>query len=107
MIYLENHSEAQPFVIPRNDKGEAVRVTLFSTVDRARKFDAEVLDIHTSAIYHYLSVELPEGMRSGEYEYRVFAQDGNELASGLAFVGELRLPNETYNVKLEYVQYGE
>lgn len=105
MIYIANMTDAQVLLVPRN--GEPVsgglRLRLRNTVDH-QEVDVPVTDLQTSDIYANVSVELPEGLASGEYEYRLSAEDVT-VSRGLLIVGGYAANLRQHEETIKYKQY--
>ena len=88
MIYLDNTTDAQAVLIPRNGDTPAGDITLTArnTVDLTTPIAVGVLDLKTSQLYYNVSLVLPEGLPDGEYQYELTA-GGETLASGLLGIG--------------------
>ena len=105
MIYLQNISEAQVALIPRNGV-EPLGDLVFkakSTIDLAIEINQGVIDLGTSEQYYNIAIELPEGIPTGEYEYTLYGGD-QALSTGLLVVGEYARESE-YNKEITYEQY--
>jgi hypothetical protein len=58
-------------------------------------------------IYYVVSINLPNRLQSGEYEYALLTEDNRHIATGIAIVGEYKNSNNQYNrYEEEYQQYG-
>ena len=105
MLYLQNTQEAQTLLVPKNGtipEGD-LTFTAKSTIDLATEMDIQVVDLEISALYFHLSVIVPEGCPTGEYEYSVQVDD-QILSTGLLVVGEFTRPGQ-YEKPIEYEQY--
>ena len=104
MVYLLNQPGPQAVLIPKpcNIAG-SLTMTLRSTVNLSRTFDAPVLDIAVSSLYYYVAVTIPDGMQPGEYEYVLKA--GMEVAAtGIAIMRDATQTVQ-YEKPIEYEQY--
>lgn len=106
MIYLFNMPEAQVLFVPRvlsEAPKQSLSLRIEGTVSH-KVFTMDVIDLGTSGIYHNLSVALPDGIETGEYEYKIL--DGNvERACGLLMIGEFKNATKDYNKSVQYEQY--
>lgn len=104
MIYLQHTTDAQAAYIPRDTEiTGTLRLVLRSTVNLETVFEATVLDLKTMPRYYFVSVRLPEGCPSGEYEYKLTAGD-LAVSTGCARVTDPATVNE-YNKAIQYEQY--
>lgn len=131
MIYLRNTTDAQTVRIPASSPKAGGIVTLemvnvinrgaalsfdfdqavyLADADGALVHDAEDRQIavadrgDSSRLYYVLTVELPEGIPEGEYEYT--ARIGGDVVScGLAIVGEPAPAVASYDKPVQYEQY--
>ena len=105
MIYLQNTSESQVVLIPRN--GETPQGDLVfkakSTIDLEVEINQVVTDLQTSDLYFNLAVTLNAGLPDGEYEYSLSAGE-ILVSSGLLVIGENSRSSE-YNKDITYEQY--
>ena len=106
MIYLINTTDAQVAYIPRDtDFTGTLSLSLRSTVDLDTPYiAATVLDLNVFRTVYAVSVELPEGMQPGEYEYTLTA-GGTTVSTGVLIVGEYNQEREQYNKTITYEQY--
>jgi hypothetical protein len=108
MLYLDNTTEAQGVLVPRDGQsaeGLDLHFRAVSTVDLSTLLDTPVSDLGTSGQYFRIAVELPEGAADGEYEYTL-SGNGVTLSTGLLCVGELPdVTRSEYNKSIEYEQY--
>lgn len=106
MIYLDNITDAQSLLIPRN--GESVsgemELHLTSTIEK-KGFEVDVTDMNTSVLYFNLAIILPESLPGGEYEYQL-RKDGKVLSNGLLYLGNFSHPHEN-NIEITYKEYGK
>lgn len=128
MIYLENKTELQGVVVPISVKdpmmdGQLYRFILFNTVNLAKSVD-EILRIgdfnndynfdfahlaepvvSPGGQFYMFTLELPEDMASGSYEY-LFIGGDKVLSRGNAIVGDFKSTDIQYeNETTEYKQY--
>ena len=105
MIYLQNTTESQVLFVPKPGAvpGGDLVFKAKSTIDLAVEINRAVTDLQTSDLYFNLSIELPDGLPDGEYEYTILAGD-IQVATGLLVIGENARPSE-YNKEIQYEQY--
>lgn len=105
MIYLENTTEAQAVYVPRDtDLHGVLRLTMRSTVGLDVPVDVALLDLDVHRLCYHIGVTLPDGIASGEYEYRL-AADGETVSTGVMVVKDgLAAPGQ-YNKTIQYEQY--
>lgn len=104
MIYLKNITDAQVAMIPKNGESAtgALSLIMKSTVDLEGP-TMEAVDLDTSDLYFNLSVALPGGLASGEYQYQLM--DGEILVScGICYIGDLEEPSQ-YESTITYKEY--
>ena len=105
MIYLKHTTEAQVAYIPREAvAGNALRLTLRSTVDLDKVVDALVLDLSIHSRFYSIAVQLPEDCPTGEYEYQ-FLSEGALVSSGVAVVVPDADATKQYDKPIQYEQY--
>lgn len=105
MIYLKHTTEAQVARIPRDTgAGDALRLTLRSTMDLTQTYDALVLDLAIHSRYYNVALQLPEDCPTGEYEYN-FLSAGALVSSGVAVVLPDGNPAKQYDKPIQYEQY--
>ena len=94
MIYLENISDAQILMIPRNGgivTGE-MSLVMRNTTD-LKETTLSVTDLNTSGHYFNLAVALPGGLADGEYQYSL--KNGDiQVSCGIIYVGDLQSPSQ-------------
>lgn len=104
MIYLNNISDAQILMIPRNGgivTGE-MSLVMRNTTD-LQETTLSVTDLNTSGLYFNLAVTLPGGLADGEYQYSL--KNGNiQVSCGLLYVGDLQSPSQ-HETTITYKQY--
>lgn len=106
MVYLKNNIEAQTLKIPRNGEMVSGIMSLYveNTTDH-QCFTLDVEDIKTSGLYFNLAVRIPEGIATGEYQYRL-KDDDIIVSCGLIFIGDLKSPNQHQHEEIiKYKQY--
>lgn len=105
MIYLRHTTEAQVAYIPRDaEAGNALRLTLRSTVDLDQVYDAVVLDLNIHSRFYFVALQLPEDCPTGEYEYQ-FLSAGALVSSGVAVVVPDGDATKQYDKPIQYEQY--
>lgn len=105
MIYLRHTTDAQVAYIPRDaEAGNALRMTLRSTVDLDQVYDAVVLDLNIHSRFYFVAVQLPEDCPTGEYEYQ-FLSAGALVSSGVAVVVPDGDAAKQYDKPIQYEQY--
>lgn len=105
MIYLKHTTDAQVAYIPRDAvAGNALRMTLRSTVDLDRVYDALVLDLAIHSRFYSIALQLPEDCPTGEYEYQ-FLSAGAVVSQGVAKVVPDGQPAKQYDKPIQYEQY--
>ena len=105
MIYLKHTTDAQVAYIPRDAvAGNALRLTLRSTVDLDQVYDALVLDLAIHSRFYSIALQLPEGCPTGEYEYN-FLSAGALVSSGVAVVVPDADAAKQYDKPIQYEQY--
>lgn len=105
MVYLQNTTDAQVLMIPRDGNRESgiLSLKVRNTTDQ-QKFTLEVSDLETSDHYFNLAVTLPEELPTGEYEYSL-EKDGIRFSQGLLMIGDFSSPSQ-YETAINYQQYG-
>lgn len=89
MIYLDNTTEAQSVMIPRNeDFAGSATFTLFSTMER-EAVEALSVNVVRTPRYYSLALALTGVKAVGEYEYTLSA-NGRRIACGIARIGDYR-----------------
>ena len=105
MIYLQNTTESQEMLIPRN--GVTPQGLLVfkakSTIDLVVEINKGVTDLQTSDLFFNLAIALPAGLPDGEYEYTLLSGQ-IPVSSGLLVIGDYTKPSE-YNKEIIYEQY--
>ncbi len=104
MLYLKNRTDAQMLMIPKymTASGENLSLLLKSTIDKV-SLSLDVTDEGSSALYYMVSVTLPNGVQTGEYEYTLM-EDGVTKSNGLLMVGDSADIVE-YSKTITYEQY--
>lgn len=104
MLYLRNNTITQAILVPKvlSDLDGEVTLLLESTVDLTSE-SLEVTGVQTTTGYYSGSVQLPDGMQSGEYKYTL-SDESQILATGLLVIGEGDEAEET-DKTIEYEQY--
>lgn len=114
MIYLDNTSIQQTVYVPRRGlDGNTVSASLrlVSTIDLT-EYVVPVQDQSVSEQYFLVSLALPQGVQSGEYEYAVLNNLGKVIAQGVCVVlpaplGPTPLEYDTLETTQEFQQYEE
>ena len=105
MIYLKHTTDAQVAYIPRDAvAGNALRLTLRSTVDLDQVVDALVLDLAIHSRFYSIALQLPEDCPTGEYEYQ-FLSGGAVVSQGVAVVVPDGGGVKQYDKPIQYEQY--
>lgn len=107
MIYLSHTDVSQPASIPRPSSAmpEAGPVLeLRNNVGRTVTVPAVSADDEPSRLYYRLQVTLPDGLKEGEYDYRLLS-GGEVLSCGVARIGDYGHDIKDYNKNTEYEQY--
>lgn len=106
MLYLQNITDAQTLMIPRN--GESISggmsLVLRNTTD-LQECAFSVDDLDDSDLYVKVSVELPDDLADGEYQYQL-VQGLNLVSNGLLVIESFN-DNTQYDQSITYHQYGE
>lgn len=80
-----------------------MELIITSTIDKVEIFHQEVTDKGESGMNYTFDIALPDGIASGEYEYKLV--DGEEvLSTGLISIGDLKGVKE-YNKEVTFKQY--
>lgn len=107
MIYLQNKTESQAFLVPKDcttpGGNQELMFKAKSTIDLDVKINQVVVDLQTSDLYFNLAISLPEDLQDGEYEYSLMKGD-TILSSGLLVIGDYEKPDQ-HNTEIEYKQY--
>ena len=106
MIYLSNTTDAQVAFIPRDtDIAGTLVFTIRSTVDLDRPLTVTVIDLNVFRTMYAVAVQLPVGIQTGEYQYKLTA-GGVVVSTGLLVVGEYT-PSVAgeYDKPITYEQY--
>lgn len=114
MIYLDNTSIQQTVYVPRRGlDGYTVSASLrlVSTIDLT-EYVVAVQDQSVSGQYFLVSLALPSGVQSGEYEYAVLNNRDEVIAQGVCEVrpaplGPHPLEYDTLDTPQEFRQYEE
>lgn len=96
MIYLNNNRQAQSVYIPKRTGGYGgdslhyiMRLVLRSTVDNTT-FSVNAMGTRPSGAYWLITLTLPEGMQSGEYDYVLYpvslTPDPDPVAKGVCII---------------------
>lgn len=105
MIYLSNTTDAQVAFIPRDtDIAGTLFFTMRSTVDLDTPLTATVVDLRVWRTVYAVAVILPEGIQTGEYEYKLEA-GGNVVSTGVLIVGDYKTDITEYDKQIRYEQY--
>ena len=106
MIYLANTTDAQVAYIPRDtDFTGTLSLSLKSTVDLDTPYvTATVLDLNVFRTMYAVAVSLPDGIQTGEYQYKLTA-GGETVSTGVLVIGEYAQAREQYNKPIQYEQY--
>ena len=131
MLYLKATTDPQVVRIPASapKAGGVVTLEMVNTIDRGPALvfdfdqavyladsdgklvhDADDLQIVVAdrgdslRLYYVLTVELPEGVTEGEYEYKATV-DGDIVSCGLAIVGDPKAAVSSYDKPVQYEQY--
>lgn len=105
MNYLRNIPDAQVLMIPRNGEVVSGDMTLIlrDTTDH-QEIIIPVIDLNTSGLYYNLAIDLPEGIASGEYQYKLKKEE-IIMSNGLLYIGNEKSPYQ-YGATIKYKQYG-
>lgn len=110
MIYLKNTAAAQRIRIPLSglEAGQqSPRLEIWSTTGNKAVYDLQWTDSQPDRGYALGTVRLPEGLPTGEYEYRL-SEGQQTLSSGVAQVGDYKaVPQQKSNQTITFKQYGE
>lgn len=110
MIYLNNNREAQSVYIPKRDDSLGVDIPLIGRLDLRSTIDNVTYRMNVRigmnhAEYYGVSLTLPSGVQSGEYEYNLYeirvVADPVEVAAGLCTIW----PDTVGPDGLEYAQH--
>lgn len=112
MIYLNNNRQAQSVYIPRRSGGYGgtdfsfvVRLALRSTVDNTT-YTVTGSAGSPSGAYYLVTLTLPEGVQSGEYDYALYpitlTPNPDPVARGVCMIW----PEAEGPAGPEYMQYG-
>lgn len=69
------------------------------------EYEFEVEDKGTSNLFFEFDVVLYNGMADGEYTYKLYNEKDEEIATGLAQIGDYKPKKATYDNKKKIVQY--
>lgn len=85
-----------------------MKLVLKNNVDK-KEYEFSVTDLEDSGMFWHFNLSLASGMCDGEYSYVLFDDDNEQVAEGLAQIGDYTIaPQEqhTYNNNnAEYIQY--
>lgn len=80
-----------------------MELIITSTIDKVEIFHQEVTDKRESGMNYTFDISLPEGIASGEYEYKLVDGDA-VLSSGLMVIGD-KIGVGQYEKEVTYKQY--
>lgn len=108
MIYVANTGVKQIISVPRSHHSEnGMRYHLkISQADKAI-YATNLEDLGGSWLYYNFEIDLPKEIASGEYDYLLIAEDGEEMSKGIMVVEWNRPDHDEYVKFVEYEQYGE
>jgi hypothetical protein len=108
MVYVSNTGDTQIISLPRSfHRQNGLRYHLkISQADKAI-YATNLTDLGGSWLYYNFQIDLPEEMASGEYEYRLTAENGDVMSEGIMVVQWERQEHEEYVMFVEYEQYGK
>lgn len=105
MVYFKDTTRAQRVFIPRQTAGAAPALSVELTNTTSKDVTVmKAADLAISALFYCVEVSLPEGMRAGEYEYRVII-GGETMTTGLATVGKYRAGFTQFVKPIVYEQF--
>ena len=110
MNYINKNAQEATLYIPANGYELSVDTTLAVDIYNTTDKGVENLQIDSAEEAGYLlavRVSVPEGLRCGEWQYRVHEVMGAELATGLLVVYDgARTSPTQYEDELNIIQYG-
>lgn len=68
-------------------------------------YEFEVVDKGDSALFYNFEITLPQGIKDGEYSYKLFNEKEMEIATGLLQVGEYVPLKKEYKNKKQIIEY--
>ena len=110
MIYLNNNREAQSVYIPKRNDSPGLDFPIIGLLDIRSTIDNATYRMNVQigmnhAGYYAVSLTLPSGVQSGEYEYALYmvrvGHDPLEMARGLCTIW----PDTVGPEGLEYAQH--
>lgn len=74
-----------------------------------RNFEYNVTDLNESSIFYTFSINIPDSLDDGEYDYVLKDDLDKIVATGLLRVGDYKQENTQYNNNKDkkYIQYGK
>lgn len=73
-----------------------------------KEFEYNVTDLNESSIFYTFSINIPDSLDDGEYDYILKDNEDKIVATGLMRVGDYEHKNTQYNNNKDkkYIQYG-
>lgn len=68
-------------------------------------YEFEVVDKGNSTLFYNFEIILPQGIKDGEYSYKLFNEKEMEIATGLLQVGEYVPLKKEYKNKKQIIEY--
>lgn len=69
------------------------------------EYEFEVEDKGTSNLFFDFDIVLNDGMADGEYTYKLYNEKDEEIATGLAQIGDYKPKKATYDNKRQTIVY--
>lgn len=83
-------------------------LVLRNNVTKRRIEIPDLEDDKTSELFYHFTIQLPEDVIEGEYDYVLFSEDDEEIVTGLLQVGDYHSNTQSYddnNPNDEYITY--
>ena len=82
-----------------------MRLVFKNSVDKREYIFNDLEDINDSKMFFHFNIQLYANMPDGSYDYILYGDNNEKLATGLCQIGEFKQVNTAYTKNNQFIQY--
>lgn len=82
-----------------------MRLVFRNSVDKREYIFNDLEDINDSKMFFHFNIQLPNKVDEGSYDYILYGDNNEKLATGLCQIGDFVQVNTAYTKNNQFIQY--
>ena len=82
-----------------------MRLVFKNSVDKREYIFNDLEDINDSKMFFHFNIQLPNNVDEGSYDYILYGDNNEKLATGLCQIGDFVQVNTAYTKNNQFIQY--